>query len=92
MDSPIILVFGFTLAVFLHQLALNGFFLPVEDSGRFFIIFPLFIFPNDTFFFNHPLKSFDCLFKYLVVVYNNMGHCISPPFRRPVSVLIYRSR
>lgn len=80
-----ILVFGFTLAVFFHQLALDSLLFPVQDGGRFFIIFPLFIFPNDAFLFNHTFEPLDCLFQHLVVIHDNMGHCNSPPFRRPVS-------
>jgi hypothetical protein len=81
MAAALFLVFGLAFAGFLHQLALNSLLFPVQDGGRFFIIFPLFIFPNDAFLFNHTLKPFDCLFQHLIVIHDNMGHCNSPPFR-----------
>lgn len=68
-----ILVFRFSLPGFFHQLPLNRLFLPVEDSGGFFIVFPLFVLPDDAFLFYHALKTLNSLFQHLVVVNDNMG-------------------
>jgi hypothetical protein len=50
----------------------HGFFLSVQNRRGLFVIFPFFVFPNDTFFFNHPLKPLDSFFQYLIVVNNDM--------------------
>jgi len=59
-------------AVSFQQFAGVCLFLSVEDGGGLFIVFPLFKFANDAFFFYHAFKAFDGFFKNLVVINGNV--------------------
>jgi hypothetical protein len=73
-------ILGPALSGFFHQFTGNGFLFPVEDGRGFFIVFPLFEFPDNAFLFHHAFETFDGLLQHFVVVNDNMSHCKSPPF------------
>ena len=71
---------------FLHELPAEGLVLPVKDGGRFFVVFTLFPFANNTLFFNHALETLDRFLEVFGVVYDNMSHCKSPPSGMTVGI------
>jgi hypothetical protein len=66
------LILRVAFPVSFHEFAGIGLFLPVEDSGGFFVILPLFEFPNDAFFFHHAFETLDGFFKQFVVINDNV--------------------
>ena len=62
-----------------HQFPRDGLFFPVKDCRGLFVVFPFFKFPDDAFFFNKPLKTFDCFFQHFVIIYDDMSQMNSPP-------------
>jgi hypothetical protein len=74
------LIIAFASSGLFHQFPANSLFFPVEDRGGFLVVFPFFKFPDDAFFFHHPLKTFNGLFQHLVIIYDDMSQMNSPPF------------
>jgi hypothetical protein len=74
------LIIVFALSGFFHKLSGNRLLFPVEDCGGLLVVFPFFKFPDDAFFFHHPLKTFNGLFQHLVIIYDDMSQMDSPPF------------
>jgi hypothetical protein len=71
-DSFSSLIIGSAFSGFFEQFPLDSLLFPVEDGRRFFIIFPFFKFPNDTFLFYHTFKAFDSLFQHLIIIDDDM--------------------
>lgn len=61
-------------ARFFHKFACQSLVLAIEDGGRLFVVFALFPFADDAFFFNHAFKTLDCFFEILGIFNVNRRH------------------
>ena len=64
-----------------HQLALKCLILAVFNGRGLFIVLPLFKFTDNTFLFDHALKTLDCLFKVFGIFNYNVSHAVITSFR-----------
>ena len=70
---PLVFLIGLNLALFLHELPLERFPLPISDCGRFFEILSFLPLADDTFLFNHSLESLKCFLKWFAFVYSDLS-------------------
>jgi len=73
------LIIVFALSGLFHKFSCYGLLFPVKDCGGLLIVFTLFKFTNNTFFFYEPLETLNCFFQHLVIIYNDMSQMNSPP-------------
>ena len=62
----------------LHQLALNGLVLAVENRGGLLVVLAPLVLTDDSFFFHHPLEALDSLLEVLAVFDVNACQLVSP--------------
>ena len=65
-------------ACLLHQLALNGLVLAVEDCRGLLVILAPLVLADDSLFLHHPLEALDSLLKVLAVFDVNACQLVSP--------------
>jgi len=71
-DLETLVVSGFP--VLFQEFPAESLVLPVEDGGGLLVVFPLFPFADDAFFFNHALEALDRLLEVFGIVDNDMCH------------------
>ena len=62
--------------VLFQELALERLVLAVKNCRGLFVVFALFVFADNAFFFNHSLEAFDSLFQVLIVVNADCCHIV----------------
>ena len=62
-----------------HQFSCYSLLLPVEDRGRFLIVFTFFKFSDNAFFLYQAFEAFNSFFEYFVIIYDDMSQMNSPP-------------